>query len=571
MTNPDHSSLRIENSPGSVNNKNPSIPPESIETHTSLPSIFVTSKTFRYSKNHLEPANFFYKLPVKGNLVLGLNVDSEFQIQSDHDLFNPDKKAQSRQIVTLQVSDLLNRHPQILVHPDTVQYARDQGIEHQIRHSCAQSEFIAVDYLNQLGLETQLIYDDRALSAKRTLTVLLCGFFMVVDLYPYFQGRCQAFIEELIVRKKVVHQRHLKFVPDPGKDGQKKLRLPYYIEIQGQRFGLIVDFLDPVGAQGKINFKTFCQNVGLIMEAKDSVGENISRMMEFYFENPKIYDDYAQGDLIIYPAWKMFSQNIQELSAKMIAPDYAVDPSLTIGSTTNKILDGKRLHYLSLAPHQNRSSLYYRFLGEDTFLSLDNEQNPAHTQLKVDGGRCHCNHSSLAKVSGALCDLDLKGAYTSAMMHLPYFLGTPTVASWNESISLKKVLKKFKKQLLPHHWTMRVSTSKPLAHPQDLIPSYYDYKWKERKTDTESYEESGELNYDSGKAKIFAREIINGILTSDILDIILNTWTTEAQEEFLTQIKVHSILSSCFQCRYRSEKAHPLACHSHQGFRNRSL
>ena len=186
MTHRDHSIVRIEKSPDSVNTKSRPLPPNSIETSPSLPSIFVTSKTFRHSKNHLEPAHCFHKIPNKGNIVLGLNVDSEFQIQSDQDIFDPAKKAQGRQIVTLQVSDLLNRDPKILIHPDTLHYAQNRNMEHLIRHPYARSEFIAVDYLKSLGMEVNLIYDDRALSAKRTMTVLLCGFFMVVDLYPYF-------------------------------------------------------------------------------------------------------------------------------------------------------------------------------------------------------------------------------------------------------------------------------------------------------------------------------------------------------------------------------------------------
>jgi hypothetical protein len=83
----------------------------------------------------------------------------------------------------------------------------------------------------------------------------------------------------------------------------------------------------------------------------------------------------------------------------------------------------------------------------------------------------------------------------------------------------------------------------PLSFSQDLIPSYFDYKWKERKSDTESYHETGELDYESGTAKIFSREIMNGMLTSDLLDVILYTWSASAREEFLSKVGVVSLLT----------------------------
>ena len=514
------------------------------KSHASVsfrPPVFVGSKVFRHQKNHLTSQDFFGDIPHKVSMTLGLNVDSEFQTQSEQAVFDVSQKAQARQIVTVQVSDLLNFYPSIFVHPDAVRYAQQTGRKNQLRHPCAQSEFIAVDYLKAQGFDAHMTYDDRALSSKRTLTITLCGFFLMVDLFAYFQGQCLSLIEEAILKKEIIHQRHFKFVPESGKGGKKNFRLPYFITIDGHRFGLVIDFLDLVGAQGKVSFKDFCQNVDMPLSSKDLAGSNISRMMEWYFENPADYEAYATGDLCLYPAWSQYAKNIQSLSAKIISPDYAVDPALTIGSTTNRILDGKRLQYLGLKHEKRRSDLFHRFLGNDTFKLLDDETNPAHTQLKVDGGRCHNNHPTLTRKTGALCDLDLKGAYTSAMMHVPTFFGTPSVISF-EGQSLKKVLKKLKKRLLPYHWTMRVSTKHNLSFDQDVFPSYFDYKWKERKTDTESYHESGELDYESGKSKIFSRQIINGILTSDLLDLILHTWTSKAQQEFFSKTGVHSLL-----------------------------
>jgi len=331
------------------------------------PPVFVGAKTFREQKNHLTSQNFFGTIPDKACIALGLNVDSEFQTQSDPDVFDFSKKAEARKFVTVQVSDFLNLYPSIFVHPDAVSYAQKTEREDQLRHLCARSEFIAVDYLKAQGFDAHMTYDDRALSCKRTLNITLCGYFFVVDLYAYFQGQCLSLIEDAILKKELIHQRHFKFVPELGKGGKKHFRLPYFITIDGHRFGLIVDFLDLVGAQGKVTFKDFCQNVDMPLPSKDLAGSNISRMMEWYFENPADYDAYATGDLCLYPAWSQYAHNIRALSEKIISPDYGVDPVLTIGSTTNRILDGKRLQYLGLK-HEERNSDLYRFFW-DTALS----------------------------------------------------------------------------------------------------------------------------------------------------------------------------------------------------------
>jgi len=511
------------------------------ESSPRRPPVFVGAKTFRQNKNHLQTEHFFNLIPEKAHIALGLNVDSEFQTQGTDPLFDSSQKAKARQFVTVQVSDFLNQHPSLFFHPDAVVYAQEKGLKNRLRHPVATSECIAVDYLRSQGYHVNMIYDDRALTAKRTIRVTLCAFFMVVDLYACFQGDCLAFVEEAILEKKLVHQRHFHFVREPGFGGQKDFRLPYFLDIDGQRFALIVDFLDLVGAQGKITFKDFCKNVGIALPSKDLVGGNITRMMDYCFEEPAIYDAYASGDLMLYPAWKEYCRYIQDLSAKMIGEEFSVDPALTIGSTTNKILDGKRLQYLGFHPHEIKSQIYESILGRDILHTLDDEENPAHSQLKVDGGRCHNNCPTQAVLSGALCDLDLKGAYASAMMVIPSFFGNPTSLCLSNE-RLKSVFKKYRKHLLPYHWTMRISTMVPLSFDQDLIPSYFDYTWKERKNDTESFHETGELDYESGKAKIFSREIMNGMLTSDVLDVILHTWSSPAREEFFSKVGVISLL-----------------------------
>jgi hypothetical protein len=518
----------------------PVITPEREIEKLFRPSVFVGAKVYRSHKNHLVLENFFDQSTGKYSLVLPLNVDSEFQTQSALDVFEYSKKAEGRTIGTLQVSDALNLYPSVFAHPDLKTYARKQNLSHLVRHTVADSEFIAIDYLSSQGFEVKMTYNPDLSPKMKTFHVVLYGFFMVVDIYTYFQGQCLSLIEEAILKKQLLHQRHFQYISETEDFQNKKMRLPYEVAIDGHSYALTLDFVDLVGAQGKVSFKDFCQNVNMPLLSKDLADENKHRMVEWYFENPKDYDAYAVGDLAIYPAWREYVRYVNDLSAKVATPDYAIDPSLTIGSTTNKILDSKRLEYLGLPSAQRYEPLYECYLGKSVFKELDDESNPAHTQLKVDGGRCHNNSPTTAKIQGALCDIDISGAYTSAMMYLLMFFGTPSVVVLEQTLG--KVYKKYRSRLLPYHWTMRVSTKENLSFNQDIFPSFFDYRWKERKSDTESYHQSGELDYESGVSKIFSRQIINGMLTSDLLDLVLHTWTAKAREEFFSKVKVHSLV-----------------------------
>lgn len=525
---------------------------------TALPPIFVKAKDYKMFKNQLLPEHFTAELKAKANYTLGLNVDTEFQTQSNDDLFDTTLTSLARRIVTVQVSDLLNQHPHILAHTDQIDFAKQSGREQQIRHPHTTADFVVVDYLKQLGYDVQLIYDTSALSAKRTFTTVLYAFFLNADLYPCFKGHALRAVEKFILDKKVIHQKHLQQKIDYNQDGfakrQQSLRLPYYIVINGQQFGLAFGCHDLLAAQGNVSFKDFCQNVGLAMESKDLAGSNISRMAKWYFEDPERFDTYALGDLTVYPAWTLFVQQVNDLMTTIVSPQYTQDPALTIGSTTNKILNAKRLQYLGLPLQEHRSPLFQNILGNSSFKDLDDEKNPAHTQLKVDGGRCRNNHPTLTKLVGSLCDLDLKGAYTSAMMFLPACLGTPTVLTFNQK-SLQQVLRSYRSRLKPYHWTMRITTQQHLSFQQDIIMSYVDYTWKERKCDAEGYRETGELDYKSGSSKIFSRDIIHGMLTSDVLDLIEHTWTTAAQEEFFQKCQVDSLLFYDPKCEMKEVSA----------------
>jgi len=548
------------------------------------PPVFVPENIYKRNPYLLEKGDFVSELFEGSNYVLPVNFDTEFQTQNISDIFNPLLKAKARQIVTCQVSDALNEHPALFVHPDLAVYAQnkkfggslDDHLSAKITHSLFRNDCLIVDYLRQLGYEVVLTDEGYHENDTTTpvLTLSLYGFFLVADLLPFFQGDLLKRVLSFISEEKIKHDRRLRINQDKESQESQEvfkswiekdsLRLPCYIVIDGLQFSLALNLMDVVGAQGKVKLETFSENVGLPMVFKGLMGDDISRMKDSYFKDAFRFTAYATGDLSVYPALKAHHQNLAQMVRDISAPSYASTRfGLTIGSITNKILDCKRLHYLSLPPSclfmKDHKVFYESCLGKAFFKNINKEEHPAHAQLKVEGGRCRNNRPVLARFDGAVCDLDIKGAYSGVMMDTPYFFGSPTLITFkqpielkakkslagifeNNPISLGDVLKKYKDKLRAKHWTMRITTSENLNHPQELIASWDEYKFENIKCDTESYHETGELDYDSGWTKILSRQIINGLLTSDLLDVILQYWSPSARDEFLKKVHVDTLM-----------------------------
>ena len=138
----------------------------------------------------------------------------------------------------------------------------------------------------------------------------------------------------------------------------------------------------------------------------------------------------------------------------------------------------------------------------------------------VQGGRAKNNHPTATHITGVLADLDKGGAYASVMRQMLYPVGLPTVfgasleGKKTKPTTLRQFLKYNESELIDRCYQIVVSGL--LSFDQTLISSkniesaQISQKWNSEK---------GEL---PAEFRFYSREIKNGIITSDILQIIRN-------------------------------------------------
>ena len=145
----------------------------------------------------------------------------------------------------------------------------------------------------------------------------------------------------------------------------------------------------------------------------------------------------------------------------------------------------------------------------------------------TNGGRANNEHPyNFIVENGA--DIDLSSCYGSSLSRFQYPIGTPSVyfPTHSTQLTLKEFYTNYKSELIDNLYTIIVSG--PLGqYQQDLIPSNLLTERELRNI----LSNNGELTIDDvASSKILTNEIINGIITSKIWDIIeKTTYNTERQ------------------------------------------
>ena len=176
-----------------------------------------------------------------------------------------------------------------------------------------------------------------------------------------------------------------------------------------------------------------------------------------------------------------------------------------------------------------------------------------HLNSKVYGGRCHNNKPSQYKDEGILVDIDIDGCYGNGMRNQTFAFGKPIVlgAAYghntknNDYMTLGKFLKRMKwgKQdchLVPGLFTIIGDTKRLLTYKQDLIASWFGFNSKDVKDMTNP--NSTALDVNTGEVKILEREIVNGVITWDVLQYIFNVFTSRERNDLLDKFVVKTAI-----------------------------
>ena len=508
-----------------------------------LHPLFTESKNF--FSNYLVPLDKFEtEFSHDTNLALPLVVDSEFVAHGVEKFLEDD--FQYRSPVTIQVKHIHHPDEQIFVHPEFFAAHPDKTF----RHPIAKHPFIIGDYLESKGHTVEMWRDENARDSedkKPMLLVPIYAHFALADLGMVITD--PVWLEDLKTKYARGHIEMSRRVTC-GQSG--RALFDWFISIDGNEYRISIKVIDTCAIHGIASYANFCSNSGVALDAKDKMKAWITKMDDAYFEVPDDFDEYSLGDLKVYDALVGNAENMRVVWRDLDILDYYKPPKLSIGSTVASLLEAKIFDLFDAPPDMvhDRSFKKDEFLepltGKATaeFLSQKVDSN-AYTLSKCDGGRCKSNNPLATAIHGILVDIDIAGAYSSAMSVIYYPFGTPTILATpyknrdnNKGVSLKKVLRAYGSELVDDLWLMRIQV-KNLSYEQDLIASWVDFnRTIVRKADSDLV--GGEVDLESGESKIFTTEIFNGALTADLLNVV-DQWNPRQRDDFYSKCEVLAI------------------------------
>lgn len=510
-------------------------------------ALFCATHHFKKESYLLDSQHFKREFNPSESLTLPLVVDTEY-VSPELDGTDSNEEHPPRFGVTSQFLHPFDRTPYIFVQPELAQ--ANEG--RTLRHAIAESGFHVVDFLQAEGIDAAIERDEDAHTKpakgepdnrRPLLQIVLYAHFMLVDLTMIVGGSFYEDVRTAIARKRIIQTRRLSAGGFGG-----AWYSPWVITMNGVEYRVALKFVDTVAVHGAASYKDFCANSGVKLDAKDNMGEWIKRMDVAYFEVPELFDAYAIGDLLVYDALSSNAENMRVIWKDLGILDYYKTPSLSIGATVDGLFTAKLLHLLGVPSDIAKDKRFKKkeFFKDKTisasaeYLSQRIDSN-LYLLSKCDGGRCRNFKPTTTTEKGALVDIDIGGAYASAMSVLTYPVGEPLLISF-DSTKLSDFLAYHRTELLPGLWYARISTTSPLEYEQDLIPSWFDFKRTiRRKQDSEGYHQTGVVNLDSGETKLFTRVIKHGTLTSDLLDCIELEWNPRQKDDFFSKVVIEAI------------------------------
>ncbi len=400
-----------------------------------------------------------------------------------------------------------------------------------------ESDFVICDYLNKLGINTEIVYlEDNTDLKIPYLDIWLYTYLGIVDLILLAKkdSSLYDFIKLKISQGVISHQKRLT------SKWNRPVKLPVVINIQDingeyHSYQLRFVFIDSVAIHGKSSLKSFYQTVGIDTTVKSLMDNYKSDMLTGLKLHPKEFIEYTLGDLNLYDALVAYSELTRKMYMDMSLIEYYIQPKLTIGSTVIDLISASIFKWKNLKGvdyHEKiKGALKRKTILNDLMLKSSAQYLQCQTRKsrlsllgKVHGGRCRNNNPIMRFIKGVLVDSDYSGAYSSSMMQLPVFTGEPWFfdSAVKGELSLGEFKKRYLHQFDDWHYEIVVSTKSDLSYKQDLIVSWVINAPKDIPEKPFTMPNGDKVNiryldYSWGYTKIFHKEIINGVITSDTI------------------------------------------------------
>lgn len=536
-----------------------------MRTHTPLPPALARyAVDGRKTKGTvLTPLDCFDDVltPVR-ELVLPFNLDAEYVDNLARSGPLDGDILEGRTGVTVQIRGVAEAVGTIFARPEQATLAEETG--RPLRHPVVESPTVVVDWLRLRGVDCD-VFADIALykSLRKTCRLQLCAHFALADVaFLAGTGEFEDTIADLFKTRKLTMGRRLVARSSGharARSGSTPLS-PWVIRFGDHYYRLSLEIVDTSGLHGIAGYATLAKNVGVRLEAKDAIsrqgpGADIARMDEIYFEKPEDFDAYALGDLhvsdIVYANENLWG----DIWTALGIPHRRVPPRLTIGATVADLLKNRMAEAVGAALDDDVDDFTQATTGTHnagTLSRFARSKNPLALLAKVDGGRCRNAKPTLTTMAGTLADIDIAGAYASAMTATPLVFGRVRTSSYGNARDLAADLRPcptlgewlrcHENRLLDRTWFARISTREPFTFESDLIPSWVGYRVTTALSDSEVQGMDVLMDPASGEMRYFGREIWSGTLTSDLLDVARTTMSTRQFEEWTSKTVVRSAI-----------------------------
>jgi len=522
----------------------------------------------------------------EGNLYCPISLDSEYQ-------------GFKRKGITIQISDIKQNNPIIYAHPDLEKHATEKGLK--LRHKTFKSDFCVIDYLQDLGIDISLnsrknkkIKDYQKFNNEKLPIIRfdIYAHFALAELLMMVVKECKNDLINLSKKKKskksdtykncrlLEMTRRLRTVTYSGNNQyievSDSVEMPWDVFLYGRLYRVSLRIIDTSALHGIASYKTLCESVGIDAKYKDLLSQyDKENMLETYFNKPKDFDDYALGDLEVYNILAKNNNLFYKIYESLGIESYFKEPKLTIGSTVQKLFKSVLFNHFDISEDDKETQK--RLIEQCIWASASNLKTKTDdTQCllaKINGGRCRNNRPLTPYLEGTIIDIDISGAYGNGLRHQIYPIGRPLIESYevnkvkdnNGYLSLREWLKdrkygKKNTELINGLWCVYVSTMQDkdgkyqtLQYAQDFITSWFDFKFEDIATmesDLDSF--TKEINSKTGIVKILNNQVINGLINSDILEIILNICSTIQKNELLDNLFINV---SCYYPKYSEVKS----------------
>lgn len=472
-----------------------------------------------------------------------------------------------RKGITIQLKGIFEDEGKIYCHSDFIEYCNKNNLKP--RHKESKEDLAIIDYLKDLGYEikfTKTEYEDKEVENS-----------LIIDLFSHF-----AIAELLLVVKNNLKKELIKVIQKSGKKEKeiglytdkkksfisfnRRLKLyskskgkiydfidiPYQIFLNNKWYKVKLRYFDTYGLHGVSSYKNLAESVGIKLEFKENLTQYDKENMEkTYFLKPTEFDNYSLGDLEIYRILVANKDLFFKIYQQLGIENKFQSPSLTMGSTVEKLFFAKLTQYLGIKDSETEKVLL-NFLSYGSAKTLkENVKDTSCLLSKVFGGRCRNNRPLNHYIETLLGDLDIDGCYGNGLRLQKLAIGKPIIESYpinsnNNYLTLREWLKLRKyntkdNELVYGLWHSVVICDKELKYSQDFLPSWFNFKISDIKSFFPTQDdESQEINPKSGIAKIFKKEIKNSVITDDFLDFLFYVCNKNQRNELLDNLKIVS-------------------------------